>query len=860
MFQNHFPDILGLNKGTQIKGTVVLMRRNVLDFNDFGATAIDNLTEFLGQGVSLQLVSANNVDSGNLKGKVGKAAYLESWLTSTTFAPLTAGETAFQVHFDWDDEIGVPGAFIIKNNHLAEFFLLNLTLHDVPNQGDIHFVCNSWIYPASRYESDRIFFANKPYLPSETPQALRDCREKELEVLRGDGTGERQEWDRIYDYDVYNDLGNPDWGSSLARPILGGSTELPYPRRGRTGRPPTKSDPKSESRLFPLVQDFDIYVPRDERFGHLKMADFLTYILKSVSQNLRPLLESVFSFTPNEFDSFEDVRDLYENGFPLPQDLFKTISDQIPAPMLKEIFRTDGEQALRFPTPKVIEDNKSGWMTDEEFAREMLVGVNPGVIRLLEVFPPQSALDSTVYGDQTSKITKDQLEKNMGGLTVEEALANKKLFILDYHDAFMQYLRLINTPEERAYASRTILFLQEDGTLKPLAIELSLPHPNGDKFGAVGDVYLPAEQGVEGTIWLLAKAYVAVSDSGYHQLISHWLNTHAVVEPFIIATNRQLSVLHPIYKLLFPHYRDTMNINALARQALINADGIIEFSFLPGKYAMEMSAVIYKNWVFPDQALPSDLIKRGMAVEDQDSPNGLRLVVEDYPYAVDGLEIWDAIKTWVQDYCSYYYKTDEIVAQDSELQAWWKEIVEVGHGDKKNEPWWFKMNTVADLVQTCTIIIWTSSALHAAVNFGQYPYGGYILNRPTLSRRLIPKEGTPEYDEMVKSPQKALLKTITPKFQTLIDLSTIEILSRHTSDEYYLGQREHPNWTADATPLAAFQKFGKKLAEIEEKLISKNNDETLRNRVGIVNMPYTLLYPSSEVGLTGRGIPNSISI
>ena len=88
------------------------------------------------------------------------------------------------------------------------------------------------------------------------------------------------------------------------------------------------------------------------------------------------------------------------------------------------------------------------------------------------------------------------------------------------------------------------------------------------------------------------------------------LNTHAVVEPFVIATNRHLSYLHPIYKLLYPHYRDTMNINSLARQSLVNDGGIIEKTFLWGRYSMEMSSKVYKNWTLPGQALPADLIKR----------------------------------------------------------------------------------------------------------------------------------------------------------------------------------------------------------------------------------------------------------
>ena len=58
----------------------------------------------------------------------------------------------------------------------------------------------------------------------------------------------------------------------------------------------------------------------------------------------------------------------------------------------------------------------------------------------------------------------------------------------------------------------------------------------------------------------LAKAVFSSLDSAVHQLISHWLKTHAVMEPFLIATRRQLSAMHPASCYLAAH---RLNITTL---------------------------------------------------------------------------------------------------------------------------------------------------------------------------------------------------------------------------------------------------------------------------------------------------------
>ncbi|MQM19172.1 hypothetical protein Taro_052170 [Colocasia esculenta] len=128
---------------------------------------------------------------------------------------------------------------------------------------------------------------------------------------------------------------------------------------------------------------------------------------------------------------------------------------------------------------------------------------------------------------------------------------------------------------------------------------------------------------------------------------------------------------------------------------------------------------------------------------------------------------------------------------------------------------------------------------------------GFEFYLKTLTLEDVPGKG-----------RKAFLRTITSQIQTIAGVALIEILSRHASDEIYLGQRSDAEWTSDKAALEAFQRFGKKLVAIERKIEELNSDERLRNRNGPVKVPYTLLYPntsdtSGTGGLTGRGIFSS---
>ncbi|KAI9079314.1 hypothetical protein K1719_038715 [Acacia pycnantha] len=797
------------------------------------------------KGAVMQLVSTV-IDDRSLEPKLSKEAVLE-WSNERRLIGADECGT-HKVEFEVDSDFGIPGAVTVINNYETEFFLESITIERC-----VHFGCKSWIQPNTLHPQKRVFFTNKAYLPGETPIGLKNLREQKLKEKRGDGTGMRTSSENIYDYDVYDDLGDPDKGDEYKRPTLGGPIN-PHPRRCRTGRRSTSTEVTAESRL----PEFEsIYVPRDEELEDSKRETVDKGKFKGTLRNIVP------SLLHNINSGSDEVSEL-DNIFKEPSQYFgMKKSQQQSLPKIFNNLQGTIDEFFKFDPPKISSRSTSYFLRDDEFARQMLAGINPLSIEIFKEFPPKSKLDPSIYGPLESALKEEHIKDNLDGMSLQQALKENKLFILDYHDFYLPFLDRINALEDRkTYATRTLFFLTQVGTLKPIAIELTLP-PKDLNNNPSKRVLTPPVDATSNWLWQLAKAHVCSNDAGVHQLVHHWLRTHACMEPFIIATHRQLSVIHPVFKLLLPHMRYTLKINAMARETLINAGGVIESDFTPAKYSMQISCAAYRDWWrFDLEPLPADLIRRGVAVPDASQPNGVRLLIEDYPYASDGLLIWSSIEKLVRTYVNYYYKDSKAISSDHELQSWYKESINLGHADLKDAPWWPKLETPNDLMFILSTIIWIVSAQHAALNFGQYPFGGYVPIRPPLMRRLIPSENDPEdYASFVNNPKKYFASSLPSLFQATKFMAVIDVISSHSPDEEYIGDRNDLlSWVGDPEIIDAFYEFSMEIRSIEKEIQNRNSDPELRNRCGAGVTPYELLIPSSGPGTTGRGVPKSITV
>ncbi|XP_054840938.1 polyunsaturated fatty acid 5-lipoxygenase [Eublepharis macularius] len=448
------------------------------------------------------------------------------------------------------------------------------------------------------------------------------------------------------------------------------------------------------------------------------------------------------------------------------------------------------------------------WQEDFMFGYQLLNGCNPVLIQKCKELPKKFPV--------TTEMVECSLERN---LTLEEEMKQGNIFIVDYE--LLDGVEVNKTdPSTVQYLSAPICLLYKNTAKKivPIAIQISqTPGPHNP-------IFLPSDAKYD---WLLAKIWARSSDFHMHQTVTHLLRTHLVSEVFGVAMFRQLPAVHPLFKLLVPHVRYTIAINTKAREQLICEYGLFDKANATGGGGhVQMVQRAMKQLTFSSLCFPEEIRARHMESKED---------IPYYFYRDDGIKVWEAIRSFVMEVVAIYYDSDETVCEDLELQAFVKDIYVYGMRGNKASGFPKTIKTREKLSEYLTVVIFTTSAQHAAVNFGQYDWCSWIPNAPPTMRRPPPTEkGSVTIEYIVES--------LPDRGRSCWHLGAVWALSQFQENELFLGM--YPDEHFIEKPVKeAMRKFRKSLDEIVSSIAERNRNKKL---------PYYYLSPDQ--------IPNSVAV
>ncbi|XP_038624734.1 polyunsaturated fatty acid lipoxygenase ALOX12-like [Tachyglossus aculeatus] len=454
------------------------------------------------------------------------------------------------------------------------------------------------------------------------------------------------------------------------------------------------------------------------------------------------------------------------------------------------------------PQSPLSERVHRSWQEDEIFGYQFLNGANPTLVRRCVRLP--SRLD---LPPETQDLSQ----------TLQRELKAGTLFEADFSLLDGIEPNVISGRRQHLAAPLVLLRLGPAGGLLPLAIQLQLPRPGSPP----PPVFLPSDPPLA---WLLAKAWVRSADFQLHQLQAHLLRTHLVAEVLVVATLRRLPDLHPVYKLLAPHMRYTLEINTRARSQLISDGGVFDRVVGTGGGGhIELLRRAGQKLTMSSLCPPEDLAARGLL----GLPSAL--------YAQDALRLWGIIGRYVSGLVGLYYDEDQAVQRDSELQSWIREVTDIGLGEAHDRGFPVSFQTKAALCRFLTMCVFTCTAQHSAINQGQLDWYAWVPNAP-CTMRLPP----PTCKEAVT--METVMGTLPDVRQACLQMTITWHLGRPQPDMVRLGHHEERYFSGPG-PEAVLIQFRKALGFLEEEIEARNAD---------LPLPYDYLRPSR--------VENSITI
>uniref|UniRef100_A0A8C3E8E5 Uncharacterized protein n=1 Tax=Corvus moneduloides TaxID=1196302 RepID=A0A8C3E8E5_CORMO len=447
------------------------------------------------------------------------------------------------------------------------------------------------------------------------------------------------------------------------------------------------------------------------------------------------------------------------------------------------------EMRTIFSRTQVPEYVAKHWQEDDFFGSQFLNGNNPIIIHRCTTLPPKFP------------VTPEMVAGSLGdGTDLGKELQEGRIFIVDYKVLEDIPADTIYGRQQYVAAPLCLLHQGTDGLLRPIAIQLS------QTPGPCSPIFLPSDDEWD---WLLAKTWVRNADFYSHQLLTHLLRTHLFGEVFAIATLRHLPTCHPLFKLLMPHFHFTLHINTLARSVLINPGGLIDKG--SGVTYEGLLLVVQRGLeqvTYTSLCLPDDIRHRGMSH------------VPNYHYRDDAMRLWEAIESFVTGIVTFYYGGDAAVSGDTELQAWVMDIFTNGFLGRTSSGVPSSLQTVAELIKFLTMVMFTCSAQHAAVNNGQYDLGAFVPNAPSSMRHPPPCEKGRAF-------LQHFLDTIPEVATTANILVALILLSSQLKDRRLLGQYPE-EWFTEAEPRRLIRAFQGQLEEIRDRIEERNHLAELR--------------------------------
>uniref|UniRef100_W5KEZ0 Zgc:152891 n=1 Tax=Astyanax mexicanus TaxID=7994 RepID=W5KEZ0_ASTMX len=436
---------------------------------------------------------------------------------------------------------------------------------------------------------------------------------------------------------------------------------------------------------------------------------------------------------------------------------------------------------------------RAHWKDDTFFGYQCLNGCNPLQIRKIHHLPPNLQL--------TSEMLRDFLPV---GSSLEQEMERGAIFLLDYGILDQLPANILNGKQTYLAAPLCLLHYNQYGEMKPIAIQLQ------KNAGPQNPVFLPSDSEPD---WLLAKMWVKNADFQVHQLLSHLLRTHLLGEVCCIATLRRLPEIHPLHQLLMPHIKTCLQINIQARGSLLSTNGVFD------KVRVIISSTTVELNLFVSSAC------------SRHRTTGVECSSQVCEYVLDACCCSRFVGSWVD----LYYSNDQEVQQDWELQSWIQEIFTEGFLSLAQTGFPQSFQTTAELSTFLTMVIFSSSALHAAVNFSQVDFNLWMPNCPAAMLRPPPQvKGSVTEEELL---------SFLPDVNSTCSVLTILLMLSQPAADYVALCHYREQYFSSGAPCRLVEAVLKELKDISEDITKRNSK---------MDIPYPYLSPDN--------IENSVAI